>query len=386
MTGPRLSDPAIEIQSRLKTQFDDRIVYRYPLNLGQNGLKNYTVFYINVRNRDLSESQRKDTVPAQPDRSAEGRILPENEKVRKSTGVQTTLAGMALGFNATKAIGLGNIGGLAGAAGALAIEAQTGILNKIALGDTKTEDFQVVQMKHIVALPLMSRPSATYKAGWVDMDLGIAGGIMRAGTLSEAGSTAMDLMNSLRDPNGDPSAVLNKAFENPAFRGPLSSLLYKKMVNADVFGAGVGESIEKSTARTANPFREQLFKTMGFRTFTFAYTFNPKSRAEALEIKNIIDLLKYYMHPGLTQDNFFLTYPAEFNIKYFYDGMESNYLHKISTCALTDLAVDYGSDNDFIVFKPESDGVNYGIPTEISLKLEFTELELLTKERIAQGF
>lgn len=387
--GPNLSPPAEGLNKTTSAIFSNRIVYRYPLDLGKAGLKNYTVFYINVRNRDLSPYQKAQTVPVDADRSNQRRIRTEDEKVRKSTGAAVTLAAMAAGAQFGKFVGegfSGLVGAGTGAAVVGGIEGTTGIVNKFALGDVNNTSMQVVQMKHIVALPLMSRPSATYKAGWVDMDMGMAGGMMQAGTASELMNFGGELMNALKDKNGDPTAVFQRAAENPAFQGPLASLIYKKMVSADMFGSGAGEVIEKSTARTPNPFKEQLFKSMGFRTFSFTYTFNPKSRKEALEIKNIIDLLKYYMHPGLTSENFFLTYPAEFNIKYFYDGKESNFLHKISSCALTDLAVDYGSDNDFIVFAPDSGGAEYGIPTEISLKLEFTELELLTKERVAQGF
>jgi hypothetical protein len=68
-------------------------------------------------------------------------------------------------------------------------------------------------------------------------------------------------------------------------------------------------------------------------------------------------------------------------------------LHKISSCVLTNLDVDFGSDNDFMTFKPddESDDVNRtsqrsGYPTEITLKLQFTELEVLTRNRIGEGY
>lgn len=391
VAGPNLGTPAENLSAVLKGTMKDRVVYRYPLNLGTSGLKNYTVFYINVRNRDLTAYQQENSVTTSSvDRTRERRIRSEDQKVFQSTKAATTLASMAVGASIGKQAGGDGISKLIGiglgAGMGAAFEGMTGIAEKTVLGGATEKDMQVVQLKHVVALPLMTRPSTTYKAGWVDVDTGVLGGMMQAGTANELAKAASEMTDALRDPNGSPTAVFNKAMENPAFRGPLGSLIYKKMISADIFGAGAGEVIEKSTARTPNPFREQLFRTMGFRTFGFSYTFNPKTRKEAKEIKNIIDLLKYYMHPGLASENFFLTYPAEFNIKYFYDGMESNYLHKISTCALTDLAVDYGSDNDFIVFRPDDNGQDYGIPTEISLKLEFTELELLTKERIEQGY
>jgi hypothetical protein len=379
--------------SDLEPSRDKKYVYRYPEDLGQGALKNYTVFYINVRNKGLTTAQRwSEVVDVPADRTRERRIRTEDKTVQASTGAQVTIASMGAGANVGKSVGGDGASGLVGAAvgaGIVAgIELTTGgAIQKTVLGGQTAEDLQVVQLKHVVALPLMTRPSATYKAGWVDMDTGIAGGMMQAGTAAAFMDGLKDIGSEItKGGEGNVTAVFQKAMDNPAFQGPMASLLYKKLISADMFGTGAGEVIEKATARTPNPFREQLFRTMGFRTFSFSYTFNPKSRKEAMDIRAIITLLKYHMHPGLTSLNFFLTYPAEFNIKYFYNGKESKFLHKISTCALTDLAVDYGSDNDFIVFSPDESGTQYGIPTEISLKLEFTELELLSKERMDQGF
>ena len=55
-------------------------------------------------------------------------------------------------------------------------------------------------------------------------------------------------------------------------------------------------------------------------------------------------------------------------------------LYKISNCALTNLSIEYGG-TDFITFKGTQ-----GYPTEISMKLEFTELEVLSRERIEVGY
>jgi len=43
------------------------------------------------------------------------------------------------------------------------------------------------------------------------------------------------------------------------------------------------------------------------------------------------------------------------------------------------MSIEYGSTGGFTTFKG-------GIPTEINIRLKFTELELLTSKRIAQGF
>ena len=65
-------------------------------------------------------------------------------------------------------------------------------------------------------------------------------------------------------------------------------------------------------------------------------------------------------------------------IRYFFKNGENTYFDKISTCVLKNMNVDYGGD----IFSSFDDG----IPVEINLTLQFQELELLTKERIAQGY
>ena len=53
-------------------------------------------------------------------------------------------------------------------------------------------------------------------------------------------------------------------------------------------------------------------------------------------------------------------------------------MHKISSCVLTELNVNYSPNGVFSTF-PD------GMPTQINIQMSFTELELLTKERIKAG-
>jgi hypothetical protein len=84
------------------------------------------------------------------------------------------------------------------------------------------------------------------------------------------------------------------------------------------------------------------------------------------------------MHPEIDPSRLFLIYPSEFNIEYRYKGKRNEYIHKISTCALTNVRVTYGS-SDFTTFS----GMN-GAPSEINLDLTFSELETLSNDRIGQ--
>jgi hypothetical protein len=191
------------------------------------------------------------------------------------------------------------------------------------------------------------------------------------------------------------NAVKTKASAKAAFASGapvLGALGHKNLREAEILGTGsIGENFSRALAVTTNPFKEQLFRNMGFRTFAFDYVFLPKSKNEALMVRNIVNTFKYYMHPGMNPSNpYWLTYPAEFDISFHSYGQPNEYLHKISSCVLTNLDVDFGSDNDFMTFKPDGEDVNgvtrAGYPTEITLKLQFTELEVLTRNRVGDGY
>jgi hypothetical protein len=61
---------------------------------------------------------------------------------------------------------------------------------------------------------------------------------------------------------------------------------------------------------------------------------------------------------------------------------ENDYLHKISTCVLKSMDVTYGGER-YKTFTANSEGAP---PVETSISLQFEELELITKERVHEGF
>lgn len=133
----------------------------------------------------------------------------------------------------------------------------------------------------------------------------------------------------------------------------------------------------------SNPHMEVLFKGTPNRPFEFTFEFAPKSEAEAREVDKIIKLFKFHQAPELFKNggsaNAYLKSPSEFEIS-FMDGESANpWLHRISTCALTGVGVDETPLGHYV------DNVD-GSPTKRILTLSFTELEIITKERVLDGF
>ena len=111
----------------------------------------------------------------------------------------------------------------------------------------------------------------------------------------------------------------------------------------------------------------------------------PKNQDEADMIRNIIFAFKANMLPEFAGGNRAgrrLIVPNTFDIQYMYVGKTNEYLHNISTCVLQDMSVSYGGDR-YKTFDANNDGAP---PVEASMSLNFQEMELITRERVFEGF
>ena len=142
--------------------------------------------------------------------------------------------------------------------------------------------------------------------------------------------------------------------------------------------------INKAFGQADNPYMEVLFDKMELRTFTYNFTFSPKNRDETMDVQKIIALFRFHMAPELKGEaNRFLTLPSEFDIHYMYQdkagqASENDFYNKIATCVCTGCEVNYTPDG--------VKSFEGGAPTKITMNLSFQETELLTKERINEGF
>ena len=81
-----------------------------------------------------------------------------------------------------------------------------------------------------------------------------------------------------------------------------------------------------------------------------------------------------------------LLIPDTFDIQYMYKNAVNNYLHKISTCYLKNCSVNYGGDR-FTAYDIQPGIFGEGAPPQnITMSLEFDEMEVLTRESIYEGF
>ena len=140
--------------------------------------------------------------------------------------------------------------------------------------------------------------------------------------------------------------------------------------------------LEAGQRRVQNPFVLQLFESVERRTFDFEFEFIPKSRKEVEEVYSIIRTFKRYSLPARSYGGRFLDYPAEFRLSFVNTDKENLYLSRMARCALTSINIKYGT-NPFTTFRPDEEGA---APTQITMSLSFSEMEILTQDRIDQGF
>ena len=168
--------------------------------------------------------------------------------------------------------------------------------------------------------------------------------------------------------------------------GDVANALRNKVVGAKLSQQNKGKM-------TINK-KELFFEGVKRRTFSYTFSFIPVSQKDSTTIFEIIESFKMAMLPNYTEGQLLagtesrtLTIPDIFDIKYMHIGQngqaaENRYLNRVSTCHLTNMSVKYG-DERYTTYTPDAHGAP---PQKSSITLQFTEIEIVTKEAAKRGF
>lgn len=372
-----------------------RNIVKYPSDLGATDeYPHWVVFYPLIREgTKLGQDLKSSGQGIIFDQSDQNRADPQNN-------ISSALvAGAAAGFTAGAASGMGEllksnggktvnpgaerIGGPVSMRGAKIGKIFGDIIKGTAVGGaagalsaTLAGEQRLVFGEDEIVLYVPDRVTSGYSANWETADLGGLVGAVASGKMS-----ASSLFT--KDGELDTNAMMNSG-------GELGDYALRKLGKAANLAGfdNISNVVAATSKKVENPYKEQLFRTMGFRKFGFDYRFSPKSEKEALEVfgrkgvnsekDGIIATFLRHMHPTRSQNGLFLTYPSEFLIIYYHNGKENQFVRKISNCALTDVTIEYGAEG-FTTFEN-------GCPSDAVMRLQFTELETLTTDRIEQGF
>lgn len=269
------------------------------------------------------------------------------------------------------------VGSLSGFGSAVSVGGAIGATSLWAAGDIAgTTTREKKRLKSAIALHMPNNLNIKYTVGWTEED---TAGAEMASILGEDG---MAMLKSLGDTKlssmKDIPSEAGKFFDSDSAKKSGTDI--KSMAaSLGLANAPGGAYMSARTGLAANPRKEMVFKGVDFRTFSFDYSFFPRSEQEANNIEKIIQTFKFHMHPEFKDANSFLyLYPSEFDISYYTRDGENEHIHKHTSCVLTDLSINYTPNGNFNTF-------SNGMPTQINMSLTFKELSSPTKETIDKG-
>ena len=227
------------------------------------------------------------------------------------------------------------------------------------------------RLKTQIAMYMPQQVNVTYGANYTD---------------TEMGALTEEALNAYNNAIG---GRFRNAFENVLNMDQGIAEQLQKGLLASIgiipgFG-GAREAFEAKEGAIISDRLELAFKGINKRVFQYTFKMIPKNPQEADEIRKIVFAFKANMLPEFVGGNRAgrrLVVPNTFDISYMYVGAENDYLHKISTCVLENMNVTYGGDR-YKTFEGREDGAP---PVETTITLNFKEMELITRERVFEGF
>ena len=228
------------------------------------------------------------------------------------------------------------------------------------------------RLKSGIALFMPAQVSTTYTSNYTDTEIG--GGTEAA-------------LNAFNEAVGGRLDRATDAFfaTETAFREGVEKLILSTLGTVAPGLGGIREGAFAKAGAIISDRMELAFKGINKRQFQYTFKMIPRSKREADEIRNIIFTFKQNMLPefvGGNRQGRRLRVPNTFDIQYMYKGNQNEYLHHISTCVLETMSVQYGGER-YKTFPGNEQGAP---PVETQITLNFKEMELITRERVFEGF
>lgn len=183
-------------------------------------------------------------------------------------------------------------------------------------------------------------------------------------------------------------ATIKNAWENKTLgagmtsKDALGAISAEAAVKAAGADAGLQSALLKRIGVAQNPQIDVIFKSIANREFQFDFKFTPTSQEEAEEVLKIINRFRFHAAPELIESEGATRYlipPSEFDIEICFRGEHNRAIHKISTCVLEGIDVNYVTAGQWATFED-------GMPVEVALQLRFKEVEIMHKKLIEEGY
>ena len=193
------------------------------------------------------------------------------------------------------------------------------------------------------------------------------------------------------------AALIKQGIENPSFQKvqEVFSLLVNDGVdlvgmNVDAIASAIARRaigalggnvtanalIARGSGAILNPNLESLFQGVKLRQFPFSFEFFPRNGREAVEVRDIIRVLKRSMSARNNKKKgkgVFIKQPDIFQLQYMKGGGEHPFLNKFLPMHLTDMKISYSQSGTYSTFWD-------GTPTHMSVSCSFQEVNPVYQE------
>jgi hypothetical protein len=227
--------------------------------------------------------------------------------------------------------------------------------------------------QHIRSIYLNMPESVAFseQVEWQGADLGVLGAALKGGI---EGAVEYGILSGAGTAIGGGVGALTNLI--PGVSG----------IAAPIIGAALGSGslqsgLESTFGVKANPYKEQTFQGVDFRSFEFTFTLRALSDGDVIVIQDIIRSFRAHSKPSFESkgESGVFAYPMEFKIDFLtIDNTNSyvtnKYLPEIKYCVCT------GVNTNFTQQGWQS--FEGGAPVDISLTLSFQETELVTSEDV----
>jgi hypothetical protein len=228
----------------------------------------------------------------------------------------------------------------------------------------------------VISLYMPDTLEANYNSHYTEMSLASDTGLLQ--TIRELNQVAGDVGKAIG--TGNLRGALMSLGKSASTDPVVIDLATKVANKAGVDIGQLGSFLLKGQGYAINPQMQMLYQGISLREFTLSFIFTPKTETDSQTIDKILWIFKNYSLPTLTAgsqtstDSLFLIPPAIFNVNFFNNNKENQYLPKYGDCALMDVGVNY-APNGWAAF-------DNGAPVQTTLSLHFKEIQALDRGKI----
>ena len=239
---------------------------------------------------------------------------------------------------------------------------------------------------HTIYLHMPNQIQANYQVAYNDVDLGALG---------------VTAVKAMQDGGTSPEQIeaLAKSMAPEVAASAVATAIGAANAAVGAGGSVSAAQLQVLTQRKAfNTYKENVFDSVGFRQHSFNIKMVARNKEEAAQIKGIINVLKYAMHPKFSSGsgiggtggsgpgiaaNRWMDIPFSFGLEYKRLGNNSKQLlYKFMPSVLLSMNVDYTPDGNYVTGRTLTEFNDHGLA--VNLQMTFKETRLITKENLAE--